>query len=89
MKKVRSGLTSGSSALLQINFAFFMLNAMWLSATFTLQVFEASFSITVPKVNMNLEETDSMVTIDPIAFMFILGFAMSVIIQFFAMFYHR
>ncbi|XP_034561035.1 chitin synthase chs-2-like [Notolabrus celidotus] len=72
----------------KINFAFFMLNALWLVATFTLQIFGASFFIKIPKVNFELEETGD-VQIDPIGFMFILGFATSVVIQFVAMLYHR
>lgn len=73
----------------QINFAFFILNALWLVATFTLQLFGASFSIKLPKVNLDLEETGEEIQIDPIGLMFILGFATSVVIQFLAMFYHR
>uniref|UniRef100_UPI0037E97134 chitin synthase chs-2-like n=1 Tax=Semicossyphus pulcher TaxID=241346 RepID=UPI0037E97134 len=73
----------------KINFAFFILNALWLVATFTLQLFGGSITISVPKVDFNLENTGEDVTIDPIAFMFILGFATSVLIQFLAMLYHR
>ncbi|XP_075968855.1 chitin synthase chs-2-like [Anarhichas minor] len=73
----------------KINFAFFIMNALWLVATFTLQLFGASFSIKLPKVNLELEYTGEDVIIDPIAFMFIFGFATSVVIQFLTMFYHR
>ncbi|XP_034400735.1 chitin synthase chs-2-like isoform X2 [Cyclopterus lumpus] len=73
----------------KITFAFFIVNCLWLVATFTLQLFETSFSIRVPKVDINLQDTGEDVQIDPIAFMFILGFATSVIIQFLTMFYHR
>lgn len=65
------------------------MNALWLVATFTLQIFEASFSIKLPKLGLDLEYTGEDVSIDPIAFMFILGFALSVVIQFVAMIYHR
>ncbi|XP_037651888.1 chitin synthase chs-2-like [Sebastes umbrosus] len=85
-KKIASDLIALRN---KINFAFFILNALWLVATFTLQLFEASFSIQLPKVDLNLEFTGENVQIDPIAFMFILGFATSVVIQFLAMFYHR
>ncbi|XP_056254592.1 chitin synthase chs-1-like [Seriola aureovittata] len=85
-KKVASDLRELRN---KINFAFFILNALWLVATFTLQIFEATFSIRIPKVDFNLEETGEDVQIDPIAFMFILGFATSVVIQFFGMLYHR
>ncbi|KAK9527181.1 hypothetical protein VZT92_015838 [Zoarces viviparus] len=73
----------------KINFAFFIMNALWLVATFTMQLFGASFSIVLPKVDFDLETTGEDVIIDPIAFMFILGFALSVVIQFLTMFYHR
>ncbi|XP_054462584.1 chitin synthase chs-2-like [Anoplopoma fimbria] len=73
----------------KINFAFFIMNALWLVATFTLQLFQASFSIKIPKVNLQLQHTGEFIQIDPISFMFILGFATSVVIQFLTMFYHR
>ncbi|KAG7233856.1 hypothetical protein INR49_006488 [Caranx melampygus] len=73
----------------KINFAFFMVNAMWLVATFTLQIYSDIFAIRIPKVDFNLESTGEDAQIDPVAFMFILGFAVSVGIQFLAMFYHR
>uniref|UniRef100_A0A665U5Q2 chitin synthase n=1 Tax=Echeneis naucrates TaxID=173247 RepID=A0A665U5Q2_ECHNA len=73
----------------KISFVFFILNALWLVATFTLQILDASFSITLPKVDLDLQNTGEEVTIDPIGFMFILGFATSVVIQFFGMLYHR
>ncbi|KAM6974308.1 LOW QUALITY PROTEIN: chitin synthase chs-2-like [Tautogolabrus adspersus] len=73
----------------KINFAFFILNTLWLVATFTLQVFGASFFIPVPKVDFDLNSTGEDVQVDPIGFMFILGFASSVLIQFLAMLYHR
>ncbi|XP_060915616.1 chitin synthase chs-2-like [Labrus mixtus] len=73
----------------KINFAFFILNALWLVATFTLQRFGAFIFIVLPKVDFNLNNTGEDVQIDPIGFMFILGFATSVLIQFFAMMYHR
>lgn len=73
----------------QVNFAFFITNCIWLVATFTLQLFDASFSIRVPKLDVNLQDTGEDVQIDPIGFMFILGFATSVTIQFLTMFYHR
>ncbi|XP_070702922.1 chitin synthase chs-2-like [Pempheris klunzingeri] len=73
----------------KINFTFFILNALWLVATFTLQFFKASFSISLPKVGLNLEGTGEDTQVDPIGFMFILGFAASVVIQFLAMLCHR
>ncbi|KAM8841069.1 chitin synthase chs-1-like [Spinachia spinachia] len=73
----------------KVNFAFFMMNALWLVATFTFQLLEGSFAIRIPLVNLQLEQTGADITIDPIAFMFILGFAISVVIQFLTMFYGR
>uniref|UniRef100_A0A672FU87 chitin synthase n=1 Tax=Salarias fasciatus TaxID=181472 RepID=A0A672FU87_SALFA len=67
----------------------FFLNSLWLVAAFTLQTFERNLSIQIPMVDLNLEYTDRFIVIDPIALMFILGFALTVLIQFFAMLYHR
>uniref|UniRef100_A0A671XER4 chitin synthase n=1 Tax=Sparus aurata TaxID=8175 RepID=A0A671XER4_SPAAU len=73
----------------KINFAFFIMNALWLVATFTLQFLKATVSITIPVLDLELEDTGRDVEIDPIGFMFILGFALSVLLQFFGMLYHR
>uniref|UniRef100_A0A3Q3KAL0 chitin synthase n=1 Tax=Monopterus albus TaxID=43700 RepID=A0A3Q3KAL0_MONAL len=73
----------------KINFAFFMLNAMWLMATFTLQHFSTVFAIKFPEVDLNLHQTGNYIQVEPIGFMFILGFATSAVIQFFAMLFHR
>uniref|UniRef100_A0A7N6C2L8 chitin synthase n=1 Tax=Anabas testudineus TaxID=64144 RepID=A0A7N6C2L8_ANATE len=73
----------------KVNFAFFMLNALWLVATFTLQLNSSTFSIKIPKIDINLHVTGEDVQIEPIGFMFILGFATSVVVQFLAMIYHR
>ncbi|KAM8766238.1 chitin synthase chs-2-like [Acanthopagrus schlegelii] len=73
----------------KINFAFFIINALWLVATFTLQFLNATISITIPILDLDLIDTGRKVQIDPIGFMFILGFALSVLLQFFGMLYHR
>ncbi|KAI9536167.1 hypothetical protein NQZ68_036265 [Dissostichus eleginoides] len=73
----------------KINFAFFISNALWLVATFTLQLYETTLSIQLPKINLDLEYTGENLKIEPIGFMFILGFGTAVIIQFLTMFYHR
>ncbi|CAI5691688.1 unnamed protein product [Oreochromis niloticus] len=73
----------------KVNFVFFMLNAFWLVATFILQFFSDTLSIKIPKLNIQFQKTGDDIQIDPIAFMFILGFAVSVVIQFLAMLYHR
>lgn len=74
---------------MQINFAFFIIDALWLVTTFTLQTYEATFSIKLPKLDLNLDSTGEEVRIDPLAFMFILGFALSIGFQFMAMLFHR
>uniref|UniRef100_A0A3P8SWG1 chitin synthase n=1 Tax=Amphiprion percula TaxID=161767 RepID=A0A3P8SWG1_AMPPE len=73
----------------KINFAFFIVNAFWLTATFTLQVFNETFAIKIPAVNIELEPIEGNINIDPIGIMFIAGFALSVFLQFIGMFYHR
>ncbi|KAF3834196.1 hypothetical protein F7725_025400 [Dissostichus mawsoni] len=60
-------------------------NALWLLATFTLQLLENTLFIQVPKINLNLEYTGEYISIDPVSFMFILAFIFLVIIQFLAM----
>ncbi|MEQ2178609.1 hypothetical protein GOODEAATRI_015850 [Goodea atripinnis] len=71
-----------------INFSFFILNAFWLVAAFTFQVFEV-FNIEINTVDPNLNGTGVKIQIEPISLMFILGFALSVLLQFIGMFYHR
>ncbi|KAM9385868.1 chitin synthase chs-1-like [Pholidichthys leucotaenia] len=73
----------------KINFAFFMTNAMWLVATFTLQIYSEIFAIRIPIYNLTLDRTDNEIEINPVGLMFILGFALSVVLQFIGMFYHR
>uniref|UniRef100_A0A4W5KT74 Uncharacterized protein n=1 Tax=Hucho hucho TaxID=62062 RepID=A0A4W5KT74_9TELE len=62
---------------------------MWLVATFTLQAIGTSVTIKIPKSNLNLTQTREYLFIDPVGLMFLLGFASLLLIQFFAMFYHR
>ncbi|XP_008295149.1 uncharacterized protein LOC103368524 [Stegastes partitus] len=72
----------------KITFAYFMCNAFWLVTTFVLQLVD-SVSIQVPKLDTNLQFTGEYIYIDPVGIMFILAFALLVVIQFFAMLYHR
>lgn len=74
---------------IQVTFIFFICNAMWLVATFILQAIGSSVTIRIPKSNLNLTQTREYLFIDPIGLMFLLGFASLLLIQFFAMFYHR
>nr|XP_020443729.1 uncharacterized protein LOC109952811 isoform X2 [Monopterus albus] len=73
----------------KITFLYFICNAFWLMATFTLQLIRTSIFIQVPMVDMNLQFTGQHIYVDPLGFMFILTFAMLVLFQFLAMLYHR
>uniref|UniRef100_A0A3Q2SPF1 chitin synthase n=1 Tax=Fundulus heteroclitus TaxID=8078 RepID=A0A3Q2SPF1_FUNHE len=72
----------------KINFSFFFLNALWLVAAFIFQVFDV-FSLHINIVDLNLKETGGQIQIEPMSLMFILGFAISVLLQFVGMLYHR
>lgn len=74
---------------LQMVFIYFLCNALWLTATFSLQLSSSTLSIKVPKLDSNLQATGEHIYIDPVGFMFILSFALLVVIQFFGMLYHR
>ncbi|KAM9823995.1 chitin synthase chs-2-like [Neosynchiropus ocellatus] len=73
----------------KITFVYFLFNAFWLVATFSMQLEETSIFIRVPKVDINLDPTGEYIFIDPLGFMFILAFILLVILQFIAMLYHR
>ncbi|XP_036945343.1 chitin synthase chs-1-like [Acanthopagrus latus] len=73
----------------KITFAYFICNAFWLVATFCLQLLDSFIFIQVPKINTNLQFTGEYIYIDPLGFMFLLAFALLVLIQFVAMVYHR
>ncbi|XP_041867271.1 chitin synthase-like [Melanotaenia boesemani] len=84
-KEMHSALTGLRN---KINFSFFFVNALWLVATFTLEIFQI-FSIKINMVDINLNNTGDFIQIEPLSFMFILGFTVSVLLQFVGMFYHR
>uniref|UniRef100_A0A3Q2SPE7 chitin synthase n=1 Tax=Fundulus heteroclitus TaxID=8078 RepID=A0A3Q2SPE7_FUNHE len=71
----------------KINFSFFFLNALWLVGVFVIQLFNI-FAIQINTVDMDLNETGGKIQIEPISLMFILGFALSVLLQFIGMLYH-
>ncbi|CAJ1083109.1 chitin synthase chs-2-like [Xyrichtys novacula] len=73
----------------KVTFVYFICNAFWIVATFTLQVTNTSVFIQVPKVDINLQYTGEYLYIEPIGFMFIIAFALLVLVQFIAMLYHR
>ena len=74
---------------LQVTFVYFICNALWLVATFFLQLICSSVTIKIPKASLNLTATGEYVYIDPIGLMFLLGFGLLILIQFLAMLYHR
>lgn len=91
--KERNDILSGCNILpftIQVTFAYFFCNALWLVATFALQAIGDTVSIKIPKLypNGTMSKTE-MLSIDPIALMFLLGFAALLIVQFLAMLYHR
>uniref|UniRef100_A0A671XCB3 chitin synthase n=1 Tax=Sparus aurata TaxID=8175 RepID=A0A671XCB3_SPAAU len=73
----------------KITFAYFICNAFWLVTTFSLQLLDSIIFIQVPKIDTNLQFTGEYIYIDPLGFMFLLAFALLVLIQFVAMVYHR
>uniref|UniRef100_A0A8C0YIW3 chitin synthase n=2 Tax=Cyprinus carpio TaxID=7962 RepID=A0A8C0YIW3_CYPCA len=75
---------------LQVTFAFFFCNALWLVATFFLQAIGDSISIKIPKIYPNgTYDPTEVFSLDPIALMFLLSFTVLLLMQFVAMLYHR
>ncbi|XP_075057042.1 chitin synthase chs-2-like [Mixophyes fleayi] len=74
----------------KVTFLFFMINLLWIVATFFLQLIGSSVSIVIPKVYANgtISVTDKL-HVEPIGFMFLLSFATLLIVQFGALLYHR
>ncbi|KAJ8248207.1 hypothetical protein GJAV_G00239520 [Gymnothorax javanicus] len=71
-------------------FVFFFCNALWIAATFYLQLIGKSVSIQIPKTHHDGSvESDTYIFIDPIGLMFLLGFAGLLLVQFFGMIWHR
>ncbi|KAM9449654.1 chitin synthase chs-2-like [Clarias gariepinus] len=72
------------------NFVFFICNLLWLVATFFLQIIGTSVNIQIPKVYANgTVDANTPLYIDPIGLMFLISFAGLLIIQYFAMLWHR
>lgn len=75
---------------LQATFVYFICNAIWLVATFFLQEIGGAVSIPIPRLYPNgTVDPDAQIFIDPIGLMFVIGFAFLLVIQFFAMLWHR
>ncbi|XP_017207547.2 chitin synthase chs-1 [Danio rerio] len=74
----------------KVTFVYFFCNALWLVATFFLQAIGGAVTIKIPKIYPNgTRSPTETLSLDPIALMFLLGFAALLIIQFIAMLYHR
>ncbi|KAF5895643.1 chitin synthase chs-2-like, partial [Clarias magur] len=72
------------------NFVFFICNLLWLVATFFLQIIGTSVNIQIPKVYANgTVDAHTPLYIDPIGLMFLISFAGLLIVQYFAMLWHR
>ncbi|KAK3522969.1 hypothetical protein QTP86_010300 [Hemibagrus guttatus] len=71
-------------------FVFFICNALWLVATFFLQVIGTAVNIRIPMTYANgTVDPNRDIFIDPIGLMFLLSFAILLIVQFLAMLWHR
>ncbi|KAK3570402.1 hypothetical protein QTP86_019282, partial [Hemibagrus guttatus] len=74
----------------KVAFVFFICNALWLMATLFLQTIGRPVSLVIPKIYPNgTVANGETFSVDPISLMFLLSFALLLIIQFFAMLYHR
>lgn len=71
-------------------FLYFMINILWVVATFFLQAIGNDvISIKIPKYYPNGTLSDEPLLVEPLSLMFLLSFAILLLIQFFAMLYHR
>ncbi|TDH17171.1 hypothetical protein EPR50_G00005670 [Perca flavescens] len=71
-------------------FLYFIINVLWVVATFFLQAIGNDvISIKIPKYFPNGTLSDEVLKVEPVSLMFLLSFAILLIIQFLAMLYHR
>ncbi|XP_075719841.1 chitin synthase chs-2-like [Rhinoderma darwinii] len=74
----------------KVTFIIFMINLLWIVATFFLQIIGSTVHIALPKVYINGTYSESeKLYMDPIGLMFLLSFALLLISQFVALLYHR
>lgn len=75
---------------LQAVFLYFIINVLWVVATFFLQAIGSDvLSIKIPKYFPNGTLSDEPLKVEPLSLMFLLSFAVLLIVQFLAMLYHR
>ncbi|CAN9506982.1 unnamed protein product [Ophioblennius macclurei] len=71
-------------------FLYFILNVLWVVATFFLQLIGSdTISIKIPKYYLNGTLSDEPLKVEPVSLMFLVSFAVLLIVQFLAMLYHR
>ncbi|KAK3522968.1 hypothetical protein QTP86_010301 [Hemibagrus guttatus] len=71
-------------------FLYFIVNVLWVVATFFLQAIGSDvISIKIPKYLPNGTLADEPLKVEPLSLMFLLSFAILLLIQFLAMLYHR
>uniref|UniRef100_A0A671KY75 chitin synthase n=1 Tax=Sinocyclocheilus anshuiensis TaxID=1608454 RepID=A0A671KY75_9TELE len=71
-------------------FLYFIINVLWIVATFFLQAIGTDvLSINIPKYYPNGTLAPDPLRVEPLSLMFLLSFALLLIIQFLAMLYHR
>lgn len=71
-------------------FLYFMINVLWVVATFFLQAIGNDvISIKIPKYYPNGTLSDETLKVEPLSLMFLLSFAILLLVQFLAMLYHR
>uniref|UniRef100_A0A668ATZ7 chitin synthase n=1 Tax=Myripristis murdjan TaxID=586833 RepID=A0A668ATZ7_9TELE len=71
-------------------FLYFIINVLWVVATFFLQAIGNDvISIKIPKYYPNGTLSEDYLKVEPLSLMFLLSFAVLLLIQFLAMLYHR
>ncbi|XP_059927802.1 chitin synthase 1 [Gadus macrocephalus] len=71
-------------------FLYFIINVLWVVATFFLQAIGSdTISIKIPKYYPNGTASGENLKVEPLSLMFLLSFAILLVVQFLAMLYHR
>ncbi|KAM9825436.1 chitin synthase 1 isoform 1-T2 [Syngnathus typhle] len=71
-------------------FLYFIVNVLWVVATFFLQAIGNDvISIKIPKFFSNGTQSGEYLKVEPLSLMFLLSFAILLLVQFLAMLYHR
>ncbi|XP_061736231.1 chitin synthase 1 [Nerophis ophidion] len=71
-------------------FLYFIVNVLWVVATFFLQAIGTDLiSIKIPKYYPNGTASAEVLRVEPLSLMFLLSFAVLLLVQFLAMLYHR